>query len=64
MEGEAAGADEEVAQEGYGEDAGVGVVVAVEEAADPEVEEGEVGEGVDDFGRVGRGVVVLEMRFR
>ena len=59
MEGKAAAADEEVAEEGEVEDARVGVVVAVEEAADAEVEEGDVGEGVDDFGRVGGGVVVL-----
>ena len=50
VEGEAADADEEVAEEGEGEDARVGVVVAVAEAAEAEVEEGEVGQGVDDFG--------------
>ena len=61
VEGEAAGANDEVADEGEEEDAGVGLGVAVVHAFEGEVEEEEVGEAVDDFGGVGGGVVVLRL---
>ena len=59
MEHERAGADEEVANKGYEEDAVMFVAYTVYDALDPEIEEHEIGKGIDDFGGVYGGVVVL-----
>lgn len=59
VEGEGAGADEQVAHEGDEEDAVVVVLVAGVHAFEGEVDEEEVGEGVDDFGGVGGCIVIL-----
>lgn len=59
VEEEAAGADDQVADEGEQEDALVVLLEAVGDAAVGEIDEEQVGEGVDDFGRVLGGIVVL-----
>ena len=59
VEGEAAAAHDQVADEGEEEDAVVALGIAVVDAFAGEVDEEGVGEGVDDFGRVGGCVVVL-----
>ena len=62
VEGEAAAAHDQVADEGEEEDAVVALGIAVVDAFAGEVDEEGVGEGVDDFGRVGGCVVVLRER--
>lgn len=59
VEEEAAGADDQVADEGEQEDAVVVLLQAVGDAAVGEVDEEQVGEGVDDLGGVLGGIVVL-----
>jgi len=59
VEGEAAGADDQVADEGEQEDAVMVLLQAVGDAAVGEVDEEQVGEGVDDLGGVLSGIVVL-----
>lgn len=60
MEEKAAGADDEVPDEGDEEDRVVLLLDAVYSAAQTESKEGEVGEGVDYFGGVDCCVVVLD----
>ena len=59
VEEEAAGADDQVADEGEQEDAVVVLLQAVGDAAVGEVDEEQIGEGVDDLGGVLGGIIVL-----
>jgi hypothetical protein len=59
VEEEATRPDDQVADEGEQEDAVMGLLEAVGDAAVGEVDEEQVGEGVDDLGGVFGGVVVL-----
>lgn len=59
VESEGAGADEQVAGEGDEEDAVVVVLEAGVHAFEGEVDEEEVGEGVDDLGGVGGCIIIL-----
>lgn len=59
MESEAAGTDKEVAEEGDEEDSVVSIAIAIEHANESEPDEEQVRQGVDNLGRIRRGIVVL-----
>ena len=64
MKREAPAPDEQVSGVGDEEDAVVPLGPAGVHALEGEADEQEVGEGVDDFGGVGRRVVVLPVQFQ